>query len=117
MPIASRLRPGAVLRQSLSYERLQQVLDSISPKAALSLPFLRCRIASFQPSGKHLLRRHPSLMQGDTPIGTDGILAQLRAGAAGAVENNEHLAAVRRDLHPEAGTLDIPVDEVRCGSR
>src|SRR5262249_33339674 len=40
-----------------------------------------------------------------------------RAGAAGAVENDEYLAALGRNLHPETGTAGIPVDGVRLRGR
>ena len=42
-------------------------------------------------------------MQGDASIWPDGILAQLRTGTARAIQNDEHLATVRRDLDAEAG--------------
>jgi hypothetical protein len=45
-------------------------------------------------------------------VGPDGIFAQLRTGAAGAVEHDEHLAALRRNLHAEAGKTSVPVDHV-----
>src|SRR5262249_27000447 len=47
------------------------------------------------------------------PIRADGVLAQPRAGAAGAVEHDEYLAALGRNLHAEAGAPGVPVDRVR----
>jgi hypothetical protein len=39
----------------------------------------------------------------------DGIFTQLRAGTAGAVQDDEHLAALRRDLDADSGHTRIPV--------
>jgi hypothetical protein len=42
----------------------------------------------------------------------NGILAQLRAGTAGAVEDDENLAGPGRDLHAEPGETGVPVDYI-----
>src|SRR5262249_27468135 len=72
---------------------------------------------AFELGREHLLRRHSRLMKGRAPIRPDRVLAQLRAGTACSVKNDEHLAAIRRHLNAEAGTPGVPVDYVRFGSR
>src|SRR5450432_2733972 len=52
-----------------------------------------------------------------TTVRPDGVFAQLRSGTAGAVEDDEHLATLWRNLHPESGTTSVPVNYVRRGRR
>ena len=113
----SDLATGAILIQPLGNERLQQILDALCYDPSFRLPFLACRIAAFELGRQHLLRRHSRLMKGHAPIRPNGVLAQLRARTAGAVENDEYLTAFRRNLDPEAGTTGVPVDNIRFRSR
>src|SRR5215831_13860138 len=75
-------------------------------------PLLGCWVATIELRCEHLLRRHAGLVKGYSPVPPDRVLAQLGAGTAGAVENDEHLAARRRDLDAEAGVSGVPVDDV-----
>jgi hypothetical protein len=54
-------------------------------------------------------------MQGDASIRPDGILAQLRAGAARTIQNDEHLAALGRDLDAEPGSAASQYTVSDCG--
>src|SRR5262249_48955786 len=103
---------GAVLCQTFGNEGLQQILDSICNEPSLCLPLLSRGIAAIQLCCEYFLCRHMGLMKRHAPIGPDRIFAQLRTCAAGAVENNEHLAALRCDLQPEARAAGVPVDYV-----
>jgi hypothetical protein len=69
------LWPRAILGQTLLNESVEQILDAICNNPSVALPFFRRRIPPFQPSCENFLRRYPSLMQGDPPIGADGVLA------------------------------------------
>jgi hypothetical protein len=73
--------------------------------------------AAFQSGCEHLLSRQARLMQGDAPVGSDRAFAKLRAGAAGAVENDKDLPALRSNLHPEARKIAVSVDHVRLKRR
>ena len=96
----------------MAYEDLQQILNAICYDPSLRLAFLACGIAALELGCKDLLRSYSCLMERDPSIRADGVLAQLRASAAGAVKRDEHLAALRRDLHAEAGVSGVPVDYV-----
>src|SRR5262245_50364529 len=96
----------------LGNERLKQILDSICHDPSFGFALLGCRIASFELRGEHLLRRDAGLMKGYAPVRPDGILAQLRAGTASAVQDDEHLPALRRDLDAESGNSRVPVDHI-----
>src|SRR5262249_42441139 len=102
----------AVLGQMLRNECLQQILDPVCHDATLGLAFLGGGIATFQLRGEHLLRGHARLMEGDSSVWTDGVFSQLRAGTAGAVENDEHFATFGRDLDAEPRAPRIPVDDI-----
>jgi hypothetical protein len=108
----SDLTPRAVLRRTLRYEGLQQILDAVRHDTSPCRSLLGRRIAAVELCREHLLRRHARLMKGHAPVWPDGVLAQPRAGTAGAVEDDEHLAAFRRDLDAEAGVSGVPVDYV-----
>jgi hypothetical protein len=108
----SDLAPGAVLRQTLRYEGFQQIFDPIRDHTPPRRPLLGRRIAALELRREHLLRCHARLMKGHSPVRPDGVLAQLRPRACGAVEHDEHLAAFRRDLDAEAGVSGVPVDYV-----
>src|SRR5262245_27275606 len=111
------LTPGAILREPLGNERLQQILDAVCYDTSFCLPLLGCRIAAFELRREHPLGRHARLMKGQAPIRPDGVLAQLRAGTACSVKNDEHLAAIWRHLDAEARTPAVPIHYVRFGSR
>src|SRR5262252_9550424 len=113
----SDLAPGAVLRQTLRYEGLQQILDSVCHDTSPRRSLLGRRIAAFELRREHLLRRHARLMKGHAPIRPDCVLAQPRAGTAGAVENDEYPAAFGRDLDAESGATGVPVHHVGFWSR
>jgi hypothetical protein len=98
-------------------ECLEQILDAICYDPLVRLPLLGRGIAALKLGREYPLRRHPSLMKGHASVGPDGVFAQLRAGTAGAVENDEHLAAFGRDLDAKAGATGIPVDHVGFWSR
>jgi hypothetical protein len=70
------------------------------------------RIAPFEFGGKNLLRRHAGLMKRYPAVWPDGVFAQIRPGTARAVQNDEHLAALGRDLHAETGISGVPVDDI-----
>src|SRR5262249_9053813 len=97
---------------TLANEGLQQILDAICHHSSLPLPLLGRWIAPLELRCEHLLRCHARLMERDPAIRADGVLAQLRASTASAVERDEHLAALRRDLHAEAGVSGVPIDSV-----
>jgi len=42
-------------------------------------------------------------------------MRQPRAGTAGPVQDDKHLAALRRDLDAEAGKSGIPVNNISLG--
>src|SRR5262249_13121051 len=111
------LAPGAVLRQPLRYEGFQEILDTICYDPSLRLALLGRRIAAVELGGEHSLRCHSCLVEGHAPVWPDGVFAQLRAGAADTVQNDEHLAALRRDLHAEARTAGVPVNYVGLRGR
>src|SRR5688572_2760444 len=94
----------------LGDEGLQQVLHSVcyDPAPCFS-PFGR-KVAPVELRCEHLLSRQPRLMKRYASVGPDGVFAQLRPGAAGPVENEEHLAASGRDLHAKAWRSGVPVD-------
>src|SRR5262249_40519205 len=113
----SDLAPGAILRQALLYEGLQQILDSVRHDTSPRRSLLACRIAALQLRRKHFLRHDARLMKSHAPVWPDRVLAQPRSGTACSVKNDEHLAAIRRHLNAEAGTSSVPVDYVRLQSR
>src|SRR5262249_8027831 len=95
----SDLATRAILRQPLGNERLQQILGAFSSVPLFPPPFPARRPAAFE-LGRHPLRPRPSpLMKAHTPIRPDGVLAQPRPSTAGAIENDEHLAALGCDLY------------------
>src|SRR5262249_59061222 len=96
----------------LAKDRPQQVSYGVCYVWSFRLPFPDSRIAAFELRRDHLLRRHAGLVKGHSPIRSDRVLAQLGASTAGAVQNDEHLAALRRDLDAEAGVSCVPVDYV-----
>jgi hypothetical protein len=96
----------------LGDECLQQVLDPVRYDPATCFSLLGREVASVELRCEHLLGRHPRLMERYAAVGADGIFAQPRARAAGAVEYDEYLAALRRDLHAEAGRSGVPIDYI-----
>src|ERR1700686_3990425 len=101
----------------LGDESLQQVLHPVCHNPAPCFTLLGGEVTSLDLGCKHFLGRHPRLMKRYAPVWSDGIFAQFRPGTAEAVEDNKHLATVRRYLHAEAGTNSVPVDQVGRGSR
>ncbi len=102
----------AVLRQMLGNEGLQQILDPVGYGTSFRFALLGRRIAAVELRRKHLLRPQPRLMKGYASVRTDGVFAELRSGTAGAVQHDEDLATLGRDLNAETGQASIPVDEV-----
>src|SRR5436190_5701733 len=96
----------------LRYKAFQEILDAVRHDTPLRRSFLGGWIAALELGGEHLMRGHARLMERHAAIRPDGVLAQPRSGASGAVENNEHLAAFRGDLDAEAGISSVPVDYV-----
>src|SRR4051794_26805553 len=96
----------------LGNEVLQQIIDPIRHDTSLGFPLLGCRIPSFELRREHPLRRYSCLMKRYAAVWPDGVFAQVRPGTAGAVQNDEHLAALGRDLHAEAGGSGVPVDDI-----
>ena len=96
---------------------LQQIIHSIGNDSSLRLPPLTGRIPAFQLGRKDLLCRYLGLMKGHAAIRPDRVLAQSRAGAASAIKDDEHLAALGCDLHAEAGMTGVPVYDVRLANR
>ena len=109
------LAGGAVLGQTLRDEAFQQILHAIRHHSPLRLPLLGRRIPAFQLSCEHLLCSHTCLMKRHAPVWPNGVFAQLRTSAGGAVEHDKHLATLRRDLNAEAGKAGVPVDQVGRG--
>jgi hypothetical protein len=107
---AWRSRPRTVLGQTLVDEPLQQILDAIRNDPTFLLSFLSRWIAPIHPCGKDLLRCCAGLVQGHLSVWADGVLAQLCAGAASAIQNHEYLATFRRNLYAKARATSIPVD-------
>src|SRR5208337_2666676 len=64
-----------VLCKTLGNEGLHQILHSVRHDPSLCLPFLGCRVATFQSRCEHLLRCHPCLVKGHAPIRADRLLA------------------------------------------
>src|SRR5262249_40064145 len=106
----SYLAARAVLRQMQRYKGLQQILDTVRHDTSPRRSLLSRQITAIEPRREHLLRRHASLMKGHAPVGPDGVFAQLRAGAGGPIQDDEHLAALRCYLDAEAGAAGVPVD-------
>ena len=111
------LGPRTVLGQTLVDEPLQQILDAIRNDPTFLLSFLSRWIAPIHPCGKDLLRCCAGLVQGHLSVWADGVLAQLCAGAASAIQNYEYLAALGRDLDAKARERGILVDYVGWRSR
>jgi hypothetical protein len=55
-------------------------------------------------------------MKSHAPVWPDGVFPQLRSGTTRAVENDEDLAALRRDLDAEAGIARVTTSELKVGS-
>src|SRR5713101_4994994 len=96
----------------LGDEGLQQVLHPVCHDTSPCLALFGREVTSLELRCEYLLSRQTRLMKRYAAVWPDGVFAQLRAGPAGAVENEEHLAALGRDLHAEAGRSGVPVDFV-----
>jgi hypothetical protein len=92
--------------------KVSKILDTICHDPSFGFALLGCWIPPLEPRGEHLLRGHACLMKGYAPVWPDSVLAQLRAGTAGAVQGDEHLAALRCDLDAESGKARVPVDRI-----
>jgi hypothetical protein len=97
------LAPGTVLRQTLRYEALQQVLDSVRHNTSPRRSLLGRRIAALELRREHFLRRNARLMKGHAPIRPDCVLAQPRACTAGTVETMNTLRPLGVTLTPKPG--------------
>src|SRR6266704_1848514 len=76
------------------------------------VPLLGGWIADLEPRRVDILRGDPSLMEGNTTVRTDRVLAKPRPGAGGAVKDNEDLPSFRGDLDPKTRRSAVPIDDI-----
>ena len=88
----------------LSDERLKQVLNAVCNHPSAGVLLLRGEVAPVEPSGKYLLGRHASLIEGHPTIGSDSIFAQARPGSGCSIQYDKDFAPLRRSLDAEAST-------------
>jgi Putative beta-barrel porin-2, OmpL-like. bbp2 len=115
--VAASRASRAVLRNMLRDEGFEQVLDAVGHHPLPSIMFLGGEITSLQPGGKHLLRRHPSLVKGHPTVGPDGIFSQPGTSTSGSVQDDKDFPARRSYLYTEARAGSIPIDDVFAGRR
>jgi hypothetical protein len=99
----------------LCREGFDQIVDPVGHFSSALLQFLSCRIAPVKALREHPLSSRPSVMQGESSIWSDGVLAQPRCSTANPVERDEDPAAFWSHLDSETGKGCVPVDFVLCG--